>query len=391
MEVLDLNNCLSKIFNVINDYSNKIDQDDYNFNIFSILNVSSNEVRLHSNFIAELLNLNGSHTFGSEFCKSFLNSIQELHYNQIIEKFNFENYTVEVEKYIGKISDDYSKGGRIDISLCDNYNNRIIIENKLFANDQENQLLRYHNFDNNALLLYLTLNGDEASHWSTGNKIIANTNYFCISYKNVVYNWLIQCIDISKTKPKISNTILQYANIIEEFTQQSYNHKMKEEIIKIFTKEKAFYVSMDDIIDSYNTLNERIHNKFQQQLEFKKPDSLICKTKEGFELKYVIAEDYDGFFYGFFIEKNGNHIPGNDSEVKYIYNILQNINQSFQCNDYYVGWIFSKYFRKFSWIEKKIKFHLISDIEMNKFTDEIISEITNYISDAKFALENACS
>ena len=97
---------------------------------------------------------------------------------------------------------------------------RIIIENKIFAGDQQNQLLRYYNFDKQGILLYLTLNGNEPSEWSTNNEIQNNKDFHCISYKVFITNWLEKCIVLSKDKPKVSETIFQYLHIIKSLTNQ---------------------------------------------------------------------------------------------------------------------------------------------------------------------------
>lgn len=107
-------------------------RDGSRFNIFSILNVSSNEVRLHSNFIAELLNHKGTHSFRNEFCKLFISQLLPFEKNNIVANFNFENYNVEVEKSTGLINQNYTSGGRIDILITDNQKRRIIIEKTKF-------------------------------------------------------------------------------------------------------------------------------------------------------------------------------------------------------------------------------------------------------------------
>ena len=43
-----------------------------NFNIFNVLGLSTSEVRLHSAFLAELLNPNGDHGLGDKFLDAFL-------------------------------------------------------------------------------------------------------------------------------------------------------------------------------------------------------------------------------------------------------------------------------------------------------------------------------
>lgn len=82
--------------------------------------------------------------------------------------------TVETEYSIGYKNNDSTEGGRIDIFVYDNKKNAIIIENKIYAGDQKNQLLRYYNyaFKNKFKfnIIYLTLYGDAASEDSVGNK-----------------------------------------------------------------------------------------------------------------------------------------------------------------------------------------------------------------------------
>lgn len=48
-----------------------------NFNIFNILGLTTNEVRTHSAFIAELLNPNGSHGCKHIFLKLFIEEVIE--------------------------------------------------------------------------------------------------------------------------------------------------------------------------------------------------------------------------------------------------------------------------------------------------------------------------
>ena len=43
-----------------------------NFNIFKVLGLSTSEVRLHSAFLAELLDSKGSHGMGASFLRAFL-------------------------------------------------------------------------------------------------------------------------------------------------------------------------------------------------------------------------------------------------------------------------------------------------------------------------------
>ena len=53
------------------------------FNVFNILGLWSEEVRLHSSFLAELLNPNGNHGMGDAFLGQFLQLVIEERSNYI--------------------------------------------------------------------------------------------------------------------------------------------------------------------------------------------------------------------------------------------------------------------------------------------------------------------
>src|SRR5688572_11747237 len=95
------------------------------FNIFSILRNKNDEVNLHSRFIGELLNPIGSHKLGNIFLNHFLKLLN-------INTQGFEKATVHRE---------YKD---IDI-LIKSGSKAIILENKIWAEDQEKQLERYNN------------------------------------------------------------------------------------------------------------------------------------------------------------------------------------------------------------------------------------------------------
>ncbi len=89
------------------------------FNIFSVIGVQRKEVRLHSAFLAELLNPRGNHGLGDRFLVAFLEKVLGK------DNYSFETKTtnVIVEYVIGTISEDGKRGGRIDILLTDKKNN----------------------------------------------------------------------------------------------------------------------------------------------------------------------------------------------------------------------------------------------------------------------------
>src|SRR5690554_6442365 len=104
-----------------------------NFNIFSIQQMESNEVYTHSAFLGELLNPNGTHGLREIPLKLFLTEIKryyekELKENNLLDKFEIKTSEakIKVEKFIGHIDEDYTKGGRIDIFIEDKISNKKI-------------------------------------------------------------------------------------------------------------------------------------------------------------------------------------------------------------------------------------------------------------------------
>ena len=84
------------------------------FNVFNILGLKTEEVRLHSALLAELLNPNGSHGLSDTFLKLFLEEVK-LPDNYINgNKVSSEKMT---ERYIGRVTKN--EGGKIDIIVED--------------------------------------------------------------------------------------------------------------------------------------------------------------------------------------------------------------------------------------------------------------------------------
>ena len=85
--------------------------------------------------------------------------------------------------------------GRIDILVTDNSSNAILIENKIYAKDQNSQLLRYSKYGNSkqksCSLLYLTLYGSKPSIESLAG--LLEGEYQTISYSQNIVKWLEAC------------------------------------------------------------------------------------------------------------------------------------------------------------------------------------------------------
>ena len=226
------------------------------FNVFNILGLESKEVRLHSSLLAELLKPNGMCGVGNAFQKAFL-AILGLPENYIVDG------RVSVELSIGTTTD--TEGGRIDIIMEDG-NHAIIIENKIYAQDQPAQLLRYTNFARNNYphgyrLLYLTLDGKEACDDS-----VQRCPYQCISYKNEISKWLAECARISFDRPLVRETIRQYINLIKQLTNQSMGTLEDNKLVELVASPEH----VDEylmIINNQTPIENRIRLGFVAEIE----------------------------------------------------------------------------------------------------------------------------
>ncbi|ATV51962.1 PDDEXK-like family protein [Prevotella intermedia] len=222
------------------------------FNVFSALNMCSDEVRLHSRLLATLLNPKANHGLGNKFLKLFLIALG------LPE--NYITYCKEqiVERPIGEVTG--TTGGRIDIILEDR-GHAVIIENKIYASDQPNQLLRYHNYgvktfgENNFKLVYLTLYGSEPSPDSLGGE---DFEFIKLSYAQDILKLLKKLVKTKPQKP-VHRTIKDYITIIKQLTHQDMDTKYQQSII-----EEAIKYDNIDVTSKLLLLQEQIGDKLRR-------------------------------------------------------------------------------------------------------------------------------
>lgn len=290
----EMKNLLQHVSIINKKYDDLAELSGENFNVFDILNLNSDEVK-HSLFISNLLNAKGKHGQKDLFLKLFINQILNRFENQdkeyVLKSFKTNTSNSVTEKSIGNKSEDVSNGGRIDIIINDGQHN-IIIENKIYASDQEKQLFRYYNFDKKAPLIYLTLGDEKPTDYSIrheDNILQPNHDFISISYKDDIKLWLIECIKSIYDKPFIRETLSQYLNLINELTNQSNNHKMNNEIIEILISNKDYFESAVLINQNLENAKKTIYKEFGKSLlgllKTKIPNA-VFELKENFGLKY---------------------------------------------------------------------------------------------------------
>lgn len=230
------------------------------FNMFQVCGVDYYEVR-HSAIIASFLDPKGNHGQKDKFLKAFISIIDD---KTDIETSSCSVYT----EYV-------TNEGRIDILIEDKMGKGIIIENKVYAADQWEQLKRYEKFskdkygEGNYTIYYLTLDEHYASDGS-GKEI----NYTRISYKEHILNWIEECIKESATTPLIRETLIQYRNHIKQLTNQDMDTMNKEALIDTMINNPEAIAALFSMQEDYK---RRAFDKYVKPAfeEFCKENNLI--------------------------------------------------------------------------------------------------------------------
>lgn len=181
-----------------------------NFNVFNVLRMEEDEVRLHSRFIAELLDPRGSHGQGSAFLEMFLRQVEcSL---PSCSRVGAKKARVEAPHYIGPTlwKDEDSMGGSIDIFITDDARH-ISIENKIHHGEGDHQVDRYCNYrPESNFVLFLTPDGRRAN--------TKKSNYAPISYGEYIVPWLEGCHKHCTDLPALRESIKQYLFLVKRLT-----------------------------------------------------------------------------------------------------------------------------------------------------------------------------
>lgn len=196
------------------------------FNIFTVLRKASDEVNLHSRFLHALLDYQSPDT-GRQNLKNFLQKIGV--------EFELDGVTVRRE---------YKN---IDILIANNATKQhpVVIENKIYAEDQPAQLRRYYctlkkQGYSDIHLLYLTLDGRDPSKNSVGD-----LPYQTISYRDDLLPWLKCCQMYAYDEPELRESIAQYIHLIRKLTGTDFEEAYMNELQYLLSKDNNFVLAHD--------------------------------------------------------------------------------------------------------------------------------------------------
>ena len=275
-----------------------------NYNLFSILSIERYELK-HSALIANLLDPKGSHGCGDAFLRAFFEIALKERAYPFEDCTHLHSYT---EYYTGPIAGD--TGGRIDI-LVKSSHYGLIIENKIYAGDQDKQLTRYDNYGKETfgadgyLLVYLTLYGYDASKESTATKSAEEVGYLRLSYAKDILLWLKECVRLADNKPLVRESLNQYIRTIKQLTYQDMNQEDIQKIIDLAVdhpevvatlsskrdaiaegiREKYIFAKLKEYADQKGWLyddSESSYNEEEPKIRFR---------KEGWDGSIIISAD----------------------------------------------------------------------------------------------------
>jgi len=270
------------------------------FNLFSVLRSSSDEVRLHSRFLAFLLDPKATHHQGTTLLNLLLKRLG-------IENFDSESVTVEVEYQ------------NIDILVRNLSGQALIIENKIYAGDQDEQLWRYHQRMQaegyaDIWTTYLTLEGSEPTERSRKSLPV-----ILLSYEAEIVSWLKDCVPLVAREPGVRESVFQYIELLQKLTSSDqseiYMNKLKEQILLgenlfvIADINHAFNAVLADLqIDIWERMTAYQARQYPQ---LGKPE--ISATKEAVYAYYKKAKNskYIGLTFPFTFMKGGVYIELN--------------------------------------------------------------------------------
>lgn len=287
------------------------------FNIFTVLHKKHDERRLHSRFIATLLNPIGSHGQGYKFLNRFLEIID-------IKDFDLNDVVVYPTE------DEKSEWENVDI-LIKNKNKAIVIENKIFAGDSNKkmedgrdkaQLLNYYEKVKRELalsddqareyisLVYLTLNGKNPSLVEQLDML--GLKLKLIDYIQFIPLWLNECI-VDMAGSLLKDSIKQYIDLVKSITndfdltmklRQLINDDINEayklnssnnrsEDIDFF-KGEFKHVKWHTVHEFWHDLANSLVQKFRVNVNVPKDDLITIVTHKKAKRNLVLDFEYRG-------------------------------------------------------------------------------------------------
>ena len=228
----------------------------HDYNIFTLFHGFSDEVNLHSNFIASLLDPNGDHYKGDLFLKIFL------------ETCGIDDFSIDTS--IATVLKEFK---HIDIYISDG-KKHIILENKVYAKDQPTQIARYIETiqnegaeDEDICVLYLHPDGELPDKQSFGDfyaKLLGENpsiKFKVISYGKEILEWIDKCKNEVSNLTDLNVFLSQYKDVIEMIYDR-YKRIDEMETANLVEIFKENYTAVSEIANNYQETRKKIIDEF---------------------------------------------------------------------------------------------------------------------------------
>ena len=258
----------------------------HDYNIFTLFHGFSDEVNLHSNFIASLLDPNGDHYKGDLFLKLFLETCG-------IDDFGIDTSRATV----------FKEFKHIDIYISDG-KKHIILENKVYAKDQPTQIARYIETiqnegaevkDEDICVLYLHPDGKLPDNQSFGDyhtRLLGENpsiEFKVISYGKEILEWIDKCKNEVSNLTDLNVFLSQYKDVIEMIYDR-YKRIDKMETAKFVEIFGENYTAVSEIANNYQETRKKIiYSFFSNAAKILRGDSEI---KSVYDIKTEENQDY---------------------------------------------------------------------------------------------------
>jgi len=266
----------------------------FDFSLFQFFNIGENKI---SNVLAFFLDIYGNHGQGDVFLKEFLKDF----YKKEIEIKQLENVC---EKVI-------TNGRRLDVFI-QLEGLSIAIENKVWADDQNNQLKDYSTYletksKGQYLLLYLNPYGEDPKLKSIDEKqkkiLIDNNKLKIIGYKQdiipLINKWLAIC-----EADNVSHFLKEFKKYLEIKFLGKNTLNMAKELRKIILENKR---EVKHLLNEYKQIEQEVIDKINEV--GKKLNETETTSFSDLEIAKVGPKNYYSHrYYKWGISKNGNII-----------------------------------------------------------------------------------
>jgi len=369
------------------------------FNVFAMLRPEDDEVNLHSRFLFEVLNPQGTHGMGTAFLERFLAQAG-------LETFDVTTVTVQREVQ------------NMDIFIANGARQAVILENKLFAPDQPKQLQRYYKAVRKAgyrdvTVLYLTLYGDAPGAESAGD---LDEEIVTLSYADDVRDWLAGCIEVAAPYPTVRETLQQYQWLVEGLTGQAGGRLLMdvkallkdEEAVRaaISIGQALIEVKIEVLFAFWLSLEEKLKAAGFDSIEFlkysrKKVEAYYKKGRRDHGLVLPLPEllgqetlacyigvNFNRVYYGFIV-LDGGHSVTKEAYPGFVLlsEILKSTDQNWTVGTYLIGWKYSQRQIEFANFDTPDTLALIDPAKRDAYLDELVEEVTAAIEQFYAACE----